>query len=125
MLERDVTGRRLEWVAANLRLAVANAVAVAERTGGYLLPVVTAFSTKRRPSEAEIGEVLSHLQVVVAAVDQYESASGALFPECPDGGPSRYLRSYTVNAAWAYGVLRIDSRWTPDGSLLFPEVKTQ
>lgn len=125
MLERDVTGRRLEWIAANLRLAVANAVAVAERTGGYLLPVVTAFSTQEQPSEDEIGVILGCLQVLVRSVDQYESASGALFPECPDGGPSRYLRSYTVDAAWAYGVLRIDSRWTPDGTPLFPETKVR
>lgn len=125
MLERDATGRRLEWIAANLRLAVANAAAVAERTGGDLPPVVTAFSTQEQPSEDEIREVLSHLQVVVAAVDQHESTSGVLFPECPDGGPSRNLRAYTVDAAWAYGVLRIDSRWTPDGTPLFPETKVR
>ena len=121
MSEQEATGKRLEWIAANLRLAVANAVAVTERTGGYLSPVVTTFSTKERPSEAEIGEVLSHLQVVVAAVDQHESTSGVLFPECPDGGPSRNLRNYTVDAAWAYGVLRIDSRWTPDGTPILPQ----
>ena len=125
MSEQEVTGKRLEWIAANLRLAVANAAAVAERTGGDLPPVVTAFSTKEQPSEDEIGEVLSRLQVVVAAVDQHESTSGALFPECPDGGPSRNLRAYTVDAAWAYGVLRIDSRWTPDGTPLFPETKVR
>ena len=68
MSEQEVTGKRLEWIAANLRLAVANAAAVAERTGGGLPPVVTAFSTQEQPSEDEIGVILGCLQVLVLSL---------------------------------------------------------
>ena len=61
MSEQEATGKRLEWIAANLRLAVANAAAVAERTRGDLPPVVTAFSTQEHPSEDEIGVILGCL----------------------------------------------------------------
>ena len=121
MLERDAIGRRLEWIAANLRLAVANAVAVAERTGGDLPPVVAAFSTQEQPSEDEIGVLLGCIQVLVRAVDQHEATNGPLFPECPDGGPSRNLHAYTASAVWAHGNLHIDSRWTPDDTPLLPQ----
>lgn len=121
MSERDVTGKRLEWIAANLRLAVANAAAVAERTGGDLPPVVAAFSTQEQPSEDEIGVILGCIQVLVRAVDQHEATNGPLFPECPDGGPSRNLHAYTASAAEAYRRLRIDSRWTPDDTPILPQ----
>lgn len=121
MLERDAIGRRLEWIAANLRLAVANAVAVAERTGGSLSPVVTTFSTQEQPSKAEIAVILGCLRVMARAVDQHEATNGPLFPECPDGGPSRNLHAYTASAVWAHGNLHIDSRWTPDDTPLLPQ----
>ena len=87
MLERDVTGRRLEWVAANLRLAVANAAAVAERTGGDLPPVVTAFSTQEHPSEDEIGVILGCLQILVRSVDQREATNGPFPLSAPTVDP--------------------------------------
>lgn len=121
MSEQEATGKRLEWIAANLRLAVANAAAVAERTGGDLPPVVTAFSTQEQPSEDEIGVILGCIQVLVRAVDQHEATNGPLFPECPDGGPSRNLHAYTASAAEAYRRLRIDSRWTPDDTPILPQ----
>lgn len=121
MSEQEATGKRLEWIAANLRLAVDNAAAVAERTGGTLSPVVTAFSTQEQPSEDEVGVILGCIQVLVRAVDQREATNGPLFPECPDGGPSRNLHAYTASAAEAYRRLRIDSRWTPDDTPLLPQ----
>lgn len=115
----DTTGR-LKWVSQKIRVAASAAIDSCNRISYFPDGIKDLDQDDLNLTEPEVRDALDALKNVLQVVDLHE-VNQPIFPDRNgDMDPAHNLRTSLMDAAWAYGMLRIDRRWGADNKPILP-----
>lgn len=116
----DTTARRLKWISGKIRLAASAAIDSCNRIAYFPNGVKDLDQDDLTLTEPEVRDALDALKNVLQVVDLHEM-NQPIFPDrTGDMDPAHNFRADLMDAAWAYGMLRIDSRWGSNEKPILP-----
>lgn len=116
----DTTAKRLKWISGKIRLAASAAIDSCNRIAYFPNGVKELDQDDLTLTESGVRDALDALKSVLQVVDLHEM-NQPIFPDRNgDMDPAHNFRTDLMDAAWAYGMLRIDSRWGVDDKPILP-----
>ena len=116
----DATAKRLKWISRKIRLAASAATDSCNRIAYSPSGVKVLDQDDLTLTESEVRDALDILKNTLHVVDLHE-VSHPIFPDrSGEMDPAHNFRTSLMDAAWAYGMLRIDSRWNADNEPILP-----
>lgn len=116
----DTTAKRLKWISGKIRLAASAAIDSCNRIAYFPNGVKDLDQDDLTLTESEVRDALDTLKNVLQVVDLHEM-NQPIFPDRNgDMDPAHNFRADLMDAAWAYGMLRIDSRWEAGNKPILP-----
>lgn len=116
----DTTAKRLKWISRKIRLAASAAIDSCNRIAYFPNGVKELDQDDLTLTEPEVRDALDILKNALQVVDLHEM-NQPIFPDrSGDMDPAHNFRTDLMDAAWAYGMLRIDSRWGVDDKPILP-----
>ena len=116
----DTTAKRLKWISRKIRLAASAAIDSCNRIAYFPNKVKDLDQDDLTLTESGVRDALDALKNVLQVVDLHEM-NQPIFPDrSGDMDPAHNFRTDLMDAAWAYGMLRINSRWGVDNKPILP-----